>query len=163
MSLKDWDRRVDSNNEEAPLSRRRFLASTTAGVASALVTTQATADTLADVPPREVGAVLSGLEVCSPRYASGGGTGDAQRRSKQCDQFENATRQAGRDYHAHRSALRTEPFRQSRSRSGEAPLAGPRHDAQATRVHRRDRKSTRLNSSHLVISYAVFCLQKQTS
>src|ERR1022692_4983307 len=25
-----------------------------------------------------------------------------------------------------------------------------------------DRKSTRLNSSHLVISYAVFCLQKQT-
>jgi sulfane dehydrogenase subunit SoxC len=60
MSLKDWDRLVDSNNEEAPLSRRRFLASTTAGVATALVTTQATADTLADVPPREVGAVLSG-------------------------------------------------------------------------------------------------------
>src|ERR1039457_7332759 len=26
----------------------------------------------------------------------------------------------------------------------------------------RDRKSTRLNSSHLVISYAVFCLQKKT-
>ena len=25
----------------------------------------------------------------------------------------------------------------------------------------RDRKSTRLNSSHLVISYAVFCLKKQ--
>jgi len=58
--LKDWDRLVDSNNEEAPLSRRRFLASTTAGVASALLTTQATADTLADVPPREVGADLSG-------------------------------------------------------------------------------------------------------
>src|SRR2546426_5789434 len=28
------------------------------------------------------------------------------------------------------------------------------------RVHR-DRKSTRLNSSHLVISYAVFCLKKK--
>src|SRR5256885_9502123 len=27
---------------------------------------------------------------------------------------------------------------------------------------RRDRKSTRLNSSHLVISYAVFCLKKTT-
>src|SRR5256885_11165296 len=27
--------------------------------------------------------------------------------------------------------------------------------------HERDRKSTRLNSSHLVISYAVFCLQKE--
>src|SRR5256885_2898240 len=29
------------------------------------------------------------------------------------------------------------------------------------RSHRRDRKSTRLNSSHLVISYAVFCLKKK--
>src|SRR2546426_3383880 len=30
------------------------------------------------------------------------------------------------------------------------------------RAHReRDRKSTRLNSSHLVISYAVFCLKKK--
>src|SRR2546426_7974254 len=28
-------------------------------------------------------------------------------------------------------------------------------------VCRRDRKSTRLNSSHLVISYAVFCLKKK--
>src|SRR5256885_9468453 len=31
----------------------------------------------------------------------------------------------------------------------------------ATRTIPRDRKSTRLNSSHLVISYAVFCLKKQ--
>src|SRR5256885_746482 len=29
------------------------------------------------------------------------------------------------------------------------------------RKHPRDRKSTRLNSSHLVISYAVFCLKKK--
>src|SRR5256885_12469715 len=29
-------------------------------------------------------------------------------------------------------------------------------------VRRADRKSTRLNSSHLVISYAVFCLKKTT-
>src|SRR5256885_8762487 len=28
-------------------------------------------------------------------------------------------------------------------------------------IGRRDRKSTRLNSSHLVISYAVFCLKKK--
>src|SRR5256885_8766164 len=37
-------------------------------------------------------------------------------------------------------------------------------DAPAERrsvVARRDRKSTRLNSSHLVISYAVFCLKKK--
>src|SRR5437899_9645519 len=29
------------------------------------------------------------------------------------------------------------------------------------RIHKRDRKSTRLNSSHLGISYAVFCLKKK--
>src|SRR5690349_23759206 len=28
-------------------------------------------------------------------------------------------------------------------------------------AHRRDRKSTRLNSSHVEISYAVFCLKKK--
>src|ERR1022692_3012669 len=30
-------------------------------------------------------------------------------------------------------------------------------------LFRSDRKSTRLNSSHLVISYAVFCLKKKTT
>src|SRR5256885_16886644 len=30
-------------------------------------------------------------------------------------------------------------------------------------ARRQDRKSTRLNSSHLVISYAVFCLKKKNS
>src|SRR2546426_6068498 len=47
--------------------------------------------------------------------------------------------------------------------------AGPRLDelprearaARARRHVRADRKSTRLNSSHLVISYAVFCLKKK--
>src|SRR5690606_2352074 len=40
------------------------------------------------------------------------------------------------------------------------PLAHPEHGAQ---VHREDldRKSTRLNSSHVKISYAVFCLKKK--
>src|SRR5256885_9912897 len=33
--------------------------------------------------------------------------------------------------------------------------------ADAPVVVRQDRKSTRLNSSHLVISYAVFCLKKK--
>src|SRR2546426_3504912 len=31
----------------------------------------------------------------------------------------------------------------------------------SSRAHGKDRKSTRLNSSHLVISYAVFCLKKK--
>src|SRR2546426_10654693 len=34
-------------------------------------------------------------------------------------------------------------------------------DPRARRGHLVDRKSTRLNSSHLVISYAVFCLKKK--
>src|SRR5205807_10537813 len=43
---------------------------------------------------------------------------------------------------------------------------GAAHDRQPPAVaglgrDRRDRKSTRLNSSHLVISYAVFCLKKK--
>src|SRR5256885_2693431 len=39
----------------------------------------------------------------------------------------------------------------------------PRRERGAPRAdsRRRDRKSTRLNSSHLVISYAVFCLKKK--
>src|SRR5258708_16869055 len=32
----------------------------------------------------------------------------------------------------------------------------------ALALERRDRKSTRLNSSHQIISYAVFCLKKKT-
>src|SRR5256885_12095443 len=40
--------------------------------------------------------------------------------------------------------------------------AGGGGQAAALRAHGRgDRKSTRLNSSHLVISYAVFCLKKK--
>src|SRR5256885_8550442 len=36
------------------------------------------------------------------------------------------------------------------------------HNARELKEHRHlDRKSTRLNSSHLVISYAVFCLKKK--
>src|SRR5207249_10155227 len=37
---------------------------------------------------------------------------------------------------------------------------GARHAVVAQRAHR-DRKSTRLNSSHVSISYAVFCLKKK--
>src|SRR5688572_31223733 len=39
---------------------------------------------------------------------------------------------------------------------------GPRRDGATNQPeHRRDRKSTRLNSSHSQISYAVFCLKKK--
>src|SRR5256885_11190611 len=39
----------------------------------------------------------------------------------------------------------------------------PAVQAQAEALLTLDRKSTRLNSSHLVISYAVFCLEKKKS
>src|SRR2546426_8558145 len=38
---------------------------------------------------------------------------------------------------------------------------GPGNEPIETLAAEEDRKSTRLNSSHLVISYAVFCLQKK--
>src|SRR5947209_10314633 len=43
------------------------------------------------------------------------------------------------------------------------PLAVPEHPqiAHAGTGHHQDRKSTRLNSSHANISYAVFCLKKK--
>src|SRR5947208_10797279 len=41
-----------------------------------------------------------------------------------------------------------------------APARGPRGATAGRRVLR-DRKSTRLNSSHQIISYAVFCLKKK--
>src|SRR5947199_1926907 len=41
--------------------------------------------------------------------------------------------------------------------------AGDRERDLVALRHRRDRKSTRLNSSHLGISYAVFCLKKKTN
>src|SRR5882672_11002584 len=39
---------------------------------------------------------------------------------------------------------------------------GPRRHVGPVHEDRADRKSTRLNSSHTVISYAVFCLKKKT-
>src|SRR5256885_3595479 len=53
-----------------------------------------------------------------------------------------------------RSATRRHTLSASTSRSGSRPRSPPT-------AWVRDRKSTRLNSSHLVISYAVFCLKKK--
>src|SRR3712207_7160697 len=47
------------------------------------------------------------------------------------------------------------------SRAGGIPRCGTCQPARAGRAMR-DRKSTRLNSSHANISYAVFCLKKKT-
>src|SRR5256885_8717177 len=47
----------------------------------------------------------------------------------------------------------------SMARRGPGDPGGPSHLGEGP--GREDRKSTRLNSSHLVISYAVFCLKKK--
>src|SRR2546426_4584232 len=44
---------------------------------------------------------------------------------------------------------------------GGAERLGPLGGEEEPLLFRGDRKSTRLNSSHLVISYAVFCLKKK--
>src|SRR2546426_4909210 len=48
-----------------------------------------------------------------------------------------------------------------RSRGLPSPMTRLGLDLDQHRLWPRDRKSTRLNSSHLVISYAVFCLKKK--
>src|SRR2546426_9072684 len=56
--------------------------------------------------------------------------------------------------------LYTTLFRSRRARAERRPHPGPGEPRQLGGSGG-DRKSTRLNSSHLVISYAVFCLKKK--
>src|SRR5256885_9375925 len=55
------------------------------------------------------------------------------------------------------------PEDHAREDRGDARTVHPLHEDRddEVRLRVRDRKSTRLNSSHLVISYAVFCLKKK--
>src|SRR5260221_1315897 len=52
-------------------------------------------------------------------------------------------------------------FRSVVKLQGSVPLPSSTVRLQSVDDHTRDRKSTRLNSSHTVISYAVFCLKKK--
>src|SRR2546426_8867866 len=52
-------------------------------------------------------------------------------------------------------------FRSRMERASRATRVSARNGGNPYSMRRRDRKSTRLNSSHLVISYAVFCLKKK--
>src|SRR5437667_5248771 len=64
------------------------------------------------------------------------------------------------------AAAGTAPSRPSHERRGSRPGVRALSQRRIPRVgsaarRRRDRKSTRLNSSHITISYAVFCLKKK--
>src|SRR5256885_10739880 len=54
-----------------------------------------------------------------------------------------------------------QPVTQRRGLSHLQSSPGKRYARRAVAARGLDRKSTRLNSSHLVISYAVFCLKKK--
>src|SRR3712207_6875337 len=53
------------------------------------------------------------------------------------------------------------PGYRERHQEAECRVAGRTHRVGPGRADREDRKSTRLNSSHANISYAVFCLKKK--
>src|SRR2546430_8042067 len=58
--------------------------------------------------------------------------------------------------------FRSSAARRQGSHARDAPRTREeRRGADRRRLHQRDRKSTRLNSSHSQISYAVFCLKKK--
>src|SRR2546426_6767389 len=58
-------------------------------------------------------------------------------------------------------AARQRPVVSMGSLAASGSSSGRRIDGFGLVDEQRDRKSTRLNSSHLVISYAVFCLKKK--
>src|SRR2546422_7872811 len=65
-------------------------------------------------------------------------------------------------FRSHVAVRYHDALRRTRRSRGEENVGGMRGAiAVIQRVARRDRKSTRLNSSHGYISYAVFCLKKK--
>src|SRR2546426_8163227 len=68
------------------------------------------------------------------------------RHGKQVAMFENLTEKLQRVF---------------KNLRGQGKLTEEHLDAALGEIREADRKSTRLNSSHLVISYAVFCLKKK--
>src|SRR5258705_10138414 len=64
-------------------------------------------------------------------------------------------------FRSHRGAVSPVPHLSLLERREHARLSPRTADCGCARDPRGDRKSTRLNSSHLGISYAVFCLKKK--
>src|SRR5438045_6003552 len=77
-----------------------------------------------------------------------------RRKAAHCLSAERTVLPAARDAAGSRAESRTLIRRAVRHRAGRRPMP-------LRRLEEQDRKSTRLNSSHLGISYAVFCLKKK--
>src|SRR5207253_3998524 len=89
-------------------------------------------------------------------HISGGRIGSRRRLFERQD-----TRYAQQFRRASTALVRLRSRPSSRSNGNFAHATHPESHRPA-RICSRDRKSTRLNSSHVAISYAVFCLKKKT-
>src|SRR2546429_4365748 len=97
--------------------------------------------------------------------ARGNATGDVRGRGALRDILDTAIRQG--DVNLLHSAItqkdKHQAYRRRLPRSRQVRVMGRSRRALLSARRRRDRKSTRLNSSHGYISYAVFCLKKKNT
>src|SRR5256885_3719425 len=94
---------------------------------------------------------VTGVQTCALPICVGG-----RRFSASCRRVSRASSEA------ERSAMGGQLFQNAMPSSVAWPAPGSLLvDHHQLALHLADRKSTRLNSSHLVISYAVFCLKKK--
>src|SRR5256885_10482208 len=101
---------------------------------------------------------MSKIKALGSKEARRGKSGHPRR--KKCEKEERASAARLRRLHHHPPARA--PAQLHGQRSGQHGQHGVRAiDAAFVQREHADRKSTRLNSSHLVISYAVFCLKKK--
>src|SRR2546430_7193297 len=82
-------------------------------------------------------------------------------RVTEADRFRDAFDRFGSRFYAASGQIGAEPFHHTRWRGASLRPECAAELAQAHANRLRDRKSTRLNSSHSQISYAVFCLKKK--
>src|SRR2546427_6858848 len=92
---------------------------------------------------------MSGIPSCQERFRIDGWASEAQRCGRPRRDSRCSSRRPGRNFSA---PLQARPL---------IPEPRPDHTARRACLKVSDRKSTRLNSSHSQISYAVFCLKKK--
>src|SRR5438552_14513359 len=82
-------------------------------------------------------------------------------RSRPPERIDEAPRIAGHERHRQKDDDERQRRRHDRQRHFPRPLDGRFERRAVLLLDVADRKSTRLNSSHQIISYAVFCLKKK--
>src|SRR5947209_1325172 len=112
----------------------------------------------------EIGGLVEGGAVAFTDDGSPVVSAEVMRRAMEyCRMFDKAVLSHAEDLDLSRGGVMNEGFESMRLGLRGIPAA-----AEEVIIHRdielaRDRKSTRLNSSHANISYAVFCLKKKTN